>query len=217
MRQFINLVESTTESLATHTISDAISNGEHEGFSPYWKLIADARILSDSDAMGHIATLVHDGYTSGMHPTWELKLVDSIPDSIPDIATAHDSVIDEEVIDIIHSYMLVPVAETDGIGQGWHEVAEHDATMWVVEDENGTPVFSHADKDVASAHMAELNGHEAILDETTESNRFSSSPDYVVIINAIHERGERQAEALRELDARGLWLNSEQKKQADID
>lgn len=208
MRQFINLVESTTETLATHTISAAIASGEHEGFSPYWKLVADARILSDSDAMSHIATLVHDGYVSGIHPTWELKLVDTTPEIEP---------IEEEIVDIIHNYMLVPVAETDGVGQGWHEVSEEDATMWVVEDENGVPVFSNSSKEVAKDHMAELNGHEVILDETTETNQFSSAPNYVVIINAIHERGERQAEALRELDARGLWLNPEQKKQADID
>jgi hypothetical protein len=41
-------------------------------------------------------------------------------------------------------------------------------------------------------------------------------PSFAVIIRAIHERGAAQEIALRELEARGLWLSTEQKKQADI-
>ena len=43
-----------------------------------------------------------------------------------------------------------------------------------------------------------------------------SAQAFVVIIRAIHERGPSQAEALEELARRGLWLNTEQKKQAGL-
>lgn len=41
-------------------------------------------------------------------------------------------------------------------------------------------------------------------------------PPYAVIIRAIWERGRVQAEALAELDRRGLWLTDDQKRQAGI-
>jgi hypothetical protein len=37
-----------------------------------------------------------------------------------------------------------------------------------------------------------------------------------VIIRAIHERGKKQKEALAELDRRGLYLSSDQKRQAAL-
>jgi hypothetical protein len=46
--------------------------------------------------------------------------------------------------------------------------------------------------------------------------RMVRSPDFAVIINAIHERGARQVAALSELSARGLWLSAEQRKQAGL-
>lgn len=39
-------------------------------------------------------------------------------------------------------------------------------------------------------------------------------PAYAVIIRAIHERGPAQADALAELERRGLWLSDAQKRQA---
>jgi len=39
---------------------------------------------------------------------------------------------------------------------------------------------------------------------------------FAVIIRAIHERGDVQAEALAELDRRGLWLTTEQRQQAGL-
>lgn len=41
-------------------------------------------------------------------------------------------------------------------------------------------------------------------------------PAYAVIIRAVHERGETQHEALRELRRRGLWLSAEQRDQAGL-
>jgi hypothetical protein len=41
-------------------------------------------------------------------------------------------------------------------------------------------------------------------------------PAYAVIIRAIHERGPNQAAALLELERRGLWLSTDQKKQAGV-
>jgi hypothetical protein len=48
-------------------------------------------------------------------------------------------------------------------------------------------------------------------------NRKKDVPAFVLIIRAIWERGEKQAQALAELEARGLWLSPEQKRQAGID
>jgi hypothetical protein len=39
---------------------------------------------------------------------------------------------------------------------------------------------------------------------------------YAVIIRAIHERGQTQAEALAELTRRGLWLTTDQRRQAGL-
>jgi hypothetical protein len=41
-------------------------------------------------------------------------------------------------------------------------------------------------------------------------------PHYAVITRAIWERGATQAEALAELDRRGLWLSPDQRKQAGL-
>jgi len=41
-------------------------------------------------------------------------------------------------------------------------------------------------------------------------------PAYAVIIRATWERGAVQAEALAELDRRGLWLSDAQRKQAGL-
>ena len=45
----------------------------------------------------------------------------------------------------------------------------------------------------------------------------SKLPAHAVIIRAIHERGERQKGALRELGRRGLWLTASQKRQAGLE
>lgn len=73
MRNFINI----TESFSDNTVASKIRNGETEGFNPYWKLVADPRVLSDFAAMVLIADLVDVGFTSGIHPTWELIQVDA--------------------------------------------------------------------------------------------------------------------------------------------
>lgn len=41
-------------------------------------------------------------------------------------------------------------------------------------------------------------------------------PSYAVIIRAIHERGQTQADALAELTRRDLWLATEQRRQAGL-
>ena len=107
----IKLIESICESHACVEIASKIASGDHEGFNPYWKLVADPRILSDHDALGHIATLVSDGYTSGAHPTWELKMADSTVMGTDSYKTSHsDFPIDEDIIDVYHDHMVVPVA-----------------------------------------------------------------------------------------------------------
>lgn len=339
-RKTIDLIESLTDANLAHTIAAAISSGEHEGYQPYWKLHADERILSDSDAMAHIAMHVMDGFTSGSHPHWELKVVDGnqdIPHDAPEMVKgrgiqdyldrSHDmkmnaderamrndigvteELIDEEVIDMVHAHMVVPVAETHGPGQGWFEVSDDKATCWVVEDARGVPVdhfdtrskaqeaadklngvaqpetlwqedgskpyytlavcevdgiwapqFGDYDRNVVKQEMADMrysDGNQGIggmgkaanykiimsgdsqdeinaeiaklnaaddellteldTDPTdAEPTGFEGKENFVVIINAIHERGERQAAALRELNNRGLWLSDDQKAQAGL-
>lgn len=46
--------------------------------------------------------------------------------------------------------------------------------------------------------------------------KFDRLESYQVILQAIHERGETQKAALRELRLRGLWLSEEQKAQAGL-
>lgn len=326
-RKYINLIESHIDELLTHTISDCVANGEHEGFKPYWKLLADERVLSDHDAMTHIAGLISDGYRSGAHPHWELKVVEA--EESLEAQMEGELELEEETIDVVHAHMVVPVAETHGEGQGWYEVTDAQATMWVVEDEHGNPVESFDTRAAAEAHSASMNAtmspsdmatykpekelelveddesdemdltsgpvfdyiitngsyfeltalndaaKEAIggkhsveydpsemkeilaldgvtfyhagdgpidadelsewLDEVDEDEdedeedeeleeevvedtptRFDGSENFVVIINAIHERGAKQQDALRELEKRGLWLSDEQKVQAGL-
>src|SRR5690606_34370645 len=45
---------------------------------------------------------------------------------------------------------------------------------------------------------------------TTPLSPIRSIPAFAVIIRAIHERGPSQAEAIRELHHRGLWLENDQ-------
>ncbi len=334
-RKYINLIESHIDELLTHTISDCVANGEHEGFKPYWKLLADERVLSDHDAMTHIAGLISDGYRSGAHPHWELKVVE--PEESLEAQMEGEIELQEETIDVVHAHMVVPVAETHGEGQGWYEVSDAEATMWVVEDEHGNPIESFDTRAAADAHSVSMNADMApsdmaaykpekelelveddeseemdltggpvfdyiitngsylqftamndaaknaiggkrmveydpneardiinlegvtfyhagdgpidadelsewldeageddgydwpeeeeleeedavVGDEVTDApTRFEKSENFVVIINAIHERGERQEEALRELTKRGLWLSAEQKVQAGLE
>ena len=46
--------------------------------------------------------------------------------------------------------------------------------------------------------------------------KFDRLRDFAVIIQAIHERGEVQRMALRELNRRGLWLSADQRAQAGL-
>lgn len=46
--------------------------------------------------------------------------------------------------------------------------------------------------------------------------KFDKLRSFCVIIQAIHERGETQKAALRELNRRGLWLGKEQRAQAGL-
>jgi hypothetical protein len=50
----------------------------------------------------------------------------------------------------------------------------------------------------------------------TKLEPVSAIPAYAVIIRATWERGAVQAEALAELNRRGLWLSDEQKRQAGL-
>lgn len=255
IRRSIDLIESAAEESIALKIAQDVAAGVCEGFKPYWKLIADPRVLEDTNALAHIATLIMDGYTSGIHPTWELKLVDEVeevtvdeevllPPGTPQVSGAvEEEELDEEVLDIVHAYGVVPVAEIHGQGKGWYEVSKSEATRFVVEDEKGNAVEYHDTWEEARAAARRLNDHtrpsdmehyrapveedgveghdhedyhvgdDALEDETT---RFDKKEDYIVIINAIHERGVRQQEALKELSKRGLWLSDEQKKQAGL-
>ncbi len=47
--------------------------------------------------------------------------------------------------------------------------------------------------------------------------RLDRLPHYAIIIRCIHERGEPQQAALKELYARGLWLSAEQRVQAGLE
>lgn len=239
IRKIINLIESLTDSNLAHVIAEQIAGGNCEGFNPYWKLHADERILNDEDAMAHIATLVMDGFTSGAHPHWELSVIEHNNEEVeedilfppPAPEGPENDVIDEEVIDVVHAYMVVPVAEVNGPGNGWFEVPDEQATRFVIEDEQGNAVEYHDTREEAELNADLLNQSMSPSDMTTHSAEltevdddptdndetgFEGKENFVVIINAIHERGERQQKALRELDKRGLWLNDEQKEQAGL-
>lgn len=47
-------------------------------------------------------------------------------------------------------------------------------------------------------------------------NRLDQLPDFAVIIQSVHERGDKQQAALIELEARGLWLSLGQQRQAGL-
>ena len=47
-------------------------------------------------------------------------------------------------------------------------------------------------------------------------DRLNVAPAYVIIINALHQRGALQKVALEVLKERGLWLTEEQKGQAGL-
>ena len=44
----------------------------------------------------------------------------------------------------------------------------------------------------------------------------SKQPHFVIIIRAIHERGQSQKDAMAELTQRGLWLSKEHMAQAGL-
>lgn len=54
----------------------------------------------------------------------------------------------------------------------------------------------------------------AAIDAAIKAHKLPHS--YMVITQAIHERGETQAAMLSELNRRGLWLSDEQKEQAGL-
>jgi len=54
----------------------------------------------------------------------------------------------------------------------------------------------------------------AAIDAAIKAHKLPHS--YMVIIQAIHERGEVQTAMLAELNRRGLWLSTEQKAQAGL-
>lgn len=72
MRNFMETVGGIT---AQANVIAALRNGETEGFDPYWKLVADPRVLEDPDAVNVIIDQLEFGAQSGAFPTWELITV----------------------------------------------------------------------------------------------------------------------------------------------
>lgn len=59
-------------------------------------------------------------------------------------------------------------------------------------------------------------GYDPKRDRTITLTPVREIEAYAVIIRAIHERGPTQAEALKELNRRGLWLSEDQRTQARL-
>lgn len=68
--------------------------------------------------------------------------------------------------------------------------------------------------DMLTAGAAKLRPGRNLINE--ELTPIAQIPAYAVIIRAMWERGSIQAEALAELERRGLWLDDAQRRQASI-
>lgn len=79
--------------------------------------------------------------------------------------------------------------------------------LWMVTNENGG---------VSSVHDLRGRTMRETIRRIDLAIKFDRLQSYCVIIQAIHERGETQRAAMRELARRGLWLSDEQKKQAGV-
>lgn len=223
MRKFIEIMESISSTSLVEQIAAAVRQGEHEGFSPYWKLQADERLLNDEAAMMHISELISAGFTSGHHPSWDLVTVEGEPkiDPVSPIsAEPHAAIVDEEAEDIfsdapemIQKHNVVPVHQREGEGQGWWECPDEHAECFVVEDDEGNPIESHPDRNSAEAHAHGLN-NPVMLDEEGAATMYENEPDYKVEVAAMHERGHAQDEAFLELDRRNITLTDTQLTQA---
>ncbi len=229
MRRFINITL-TESSAAVQDIAAQVRAGSHEGFSPYWKLLSDERVLGDELAMMHISELISDGFTSGVHPSWELKTVEDTTAHDPVAPVMHDAVIDEEEVvdhevgevDIMDGYEHCarcgdeyPAGELDESG----ECVQCQADQSEIEEEVLVPPAElHPDH----PEMEKGRGIQDYLDaqymdkEAYDPHYFDGKPDYQVQLACVHDRGPRQKAALRELTARDLVLSDEQKAQAGL-
>lgn len=79
--------------------------------------------------------------------------------------------------------------------------------LWLVVNENGG---------VGSCYDLRRRTMRQTIAAIDLAIKFHKLKSFCVIIQAIHERGETQKAALRELDKRGLWLSEDQKRQAGV-
>jgi hypothetical protein len=182
MRKFITIMESIGDESIVDHIAGMVRQGYHEGYGPYWKLVADPRLLEDEAAMLHISELIAAGFTSGHHPSWDLKVIEKAEDQpeSPSItadgedvgevedrmAKKHPEVVDEEIVDETPKakHRVVPVHQKNGAGAGWWECPDEHAELFVVEDDAGEPVDggTYHDRNSADAHCHHLNTDEAV-------------------------------------------------------
>jgi hypothetical protein len=194
-------------------IAELIAAGFDSGHQPDWSLkTIEPATAPSPDNVPPTGNIFTD------HPAMGFKgvshaMVDEEEITDADIDIDHQMVaadIDAELT----PHTVVGVAENDGPGNGWHEVSDEAATRFVVVDAEDAILDYYPDRNTAEAHAHGLN-HGKLLDEEID-NGMDDLPNYAVIIQAIHERGEQQQRALAELDARGLWLNDQQKAQAGL-
>ena len=109
-------------------------------------------------------------------------------------------------------YNLAHKLERDSVGRlTWADIRGDGNSrrgLWVVVNENGGVGSCY---DLRRRTMRQTI---AAIDLAIKFHKLKDN--YCVIIQAIHERGETQKAALRELDKRGLWLSEDQKKQAGV-
>ncbi len=201
---------------AMHHISELISAGFTSGHHPAW----DLKVIEGEEpitADGENAYEVEDRMAK-KHP--ELDEEESAALEVP--ADVHLDA------NLTGKHKVVAVHQKHGEGQGWYECSDDEAELFVVEDENGEPVESYPDRNSAEAHAHTLDTSAEVLDEVdldptdgpsieelehvvdAEPSIYSDDPDYKVEIAAIHERGHKQDEAFRELEARGISLTDDQ-------
>lgn len=73
---------------------------------------------------------------------------------------------------------------------------------------------TRADRDTALDIMRKGGHPDAMPVDPVELDPVTEIENYAVIIRCCWCRGEEQAEAMRELDRRRLWLSPDQKRQA---
>lgn len=152
-----------------------------------------------------IAELIANGECEGFDPYWKLFADDRV-------------LSDQDAINHISS--RVYDGFTHGAFPNWELVTvvpEVEAGVDVPEVISNLDAEMDADIDLGHEEIDFEEVEEPVTEDIVDIYEFADKSNFIVTLHAVHDRGPKQQDALRELEKRGIELSDSQKAAAALD